>query len=187
MDEPIFESAPDDLVSKYRDELRTLLQALGHPDAFVTEESILRDVAWSDVTETQRIDVQSRVGLRLKGDHRLVDVARRMRQLAERWIAAATPAARHAWVEWLGARDAAVLLLTLLQGIDQGERPETLRQVVDGWRANALRALAAENYRAAVDTHLEVFVDARHYLLARPDLLPHLEDLEDEGDDAGAG
>jgi hypothetical protein len=187
MDEPIFESAPDDLVSAYRDELRILLLALGRPEAFVTDASTLRDFAWSDVTETRRIDVQSRVGVRLKGDHRLVDIARRMRQLAERQIAAATPAVRHAWVEWLGERDAEVLLLTLMQCIDQGERLESLQQIVDGWRTNALRALAAEDYRADVDQYVEVSVDARLYLLARPDLMRHLEDLEDEADDADTG
>jgi hypothetical protein len=105
-------------------------------------------------TETRRIDVQSRVGVRLKGDHRLVDIARRMRQLAGRQIAAATPAVRHAWVEWLGERDAEVLLLTLMHFIEQGERLESLQQIVDGWRTNALRALAAEDYRADVDTYL---------------------------------
>jgi hypothetical protein len=41
MDEPIFESAPDDLVSEYRDERRTLLQALGRPQPFVTDASTL--------------------------------------------------------------------------------------------------------------------------------------------------
>lgn len=187
MDEPIFESAPDDLVSEYRDELRTLLQALGRPEAVVTDESTLRDVAWSDVTEARRIDVQSRVGVRLKGDHRLVDIARRMRQLAGRQIAAGTPATRHAWVEWLGDRGAQALLLTLMQAIDRADRLEDLKRMVDGWRTNALRALAAEDYRADVDQYLEVSVDARLYLLARPDLMRHLEDLEDEADEGDTG
>jgi hypothetical protein len=78
-------------------------------------------------------------------------------------------------------------LRTLRQCIDQGERLESLRQVVVGWRANALRVLVTEDDRTDVDTSLEVSVDARLSLLGRPDLLRHLEDLEDAADDAGAG
>ncbi len=63
-----------------------------------------------------------------------------------------------------------------MQAIDQGTPLETLRAMVDGWRQNALRALAADDYRADVDKYLEVSVDARLYLLARPALL----DREDE-------
>jgi hypothetical protein len=72
-----------------------------------------------------------------------------------------------------------------MQAIDEGATPESLKAMVDGWRRNALRSLAADNYRADVDKYLEVSVDARLYLLARPELLRHLwEDLEDEDDDA---
>jgi hypothetical protein len=116
--------------------------------------------------------------------HRLVDITRRMRQLADRHIAAGTPEARHAWVDWLGERDAAALLLTLMQAIDEGEAAERLKAIVEGWRQNALQALAANDYRADVDHYLEVSVDARLYRLARPELRRHLENLEDEDDDA---
>jgi hypothetical protein len=108
-----------------------------------------------------------------------------MRQLADRQIAAATPEARHAWVDWLGARDAAVLLLTLMQAIDEGASGERLQAMVDSWRRNALEALAADDYRADVDKYLEVSADARLYLLAWPALRRHVEDLEDEHEDAG--
>jgi hypothetical protein len=80
-----------------------------------------------------------------------------------RQTAAGTPEARHAWVEWLGERDAA----------------ESLKAMIDGWRRNALQALASHDYRADVGKYLEVSVDARLYLMARPELLRHLEDLED--------
>jgi DNA-binding transcriptional ArsR family regulator len=71
-----------------------------------------------------------------------------------------------------------------MRAIDEGDAVERLKVLVDGWRANALKALAANDYRASVDSYLEVSVDARLYLLARPALLRHLEDLEDADDDA---
>lgn len=76
----------------------------------------------------------------------------------------------------MGERDAQALLRCLLQAIDQGTPLETLRAMVGGWRHNAHRALTADDYRASVDQYLEVSVDARFYLLARPALL----DREDE-------
>ena len=124
------------------------------------------------------------IGIRVRPQDRLVDIARRMRQLAERRIAAGTPEARHAWVDWLGERDAAALLLTLMRAIDEGSAVERLQAMVDGWRENALEALAADDYRADVDKYLEASVDARLYLLARPALRRHVEDLEDEDDAA---
>ena len=96
-----------------------------------------------------------------------------------RQTAAGTPETRHAWVEWLGECDAAALLLTLMQAIDAGDAAESLKAMVDGWRRNALQALASHDYRADVDKYLEVSVDARLYLMARPELLRHLEGLED--------
>jgi hypothetical protein len=76
----------------------------------------------------------------------------------------------------LGERDAQALLRCLLQAIDQGTPLETLQAMVGGWRHNAHRALAADDDRASVDKSLEVSVDARLYLLARPEL------LEDDGE-----
>jgi len=66
-----------------------------------------------------------------------------------------------------------------MQAIDARASGEGLTAMVDGWRRNALKALAAADYRADVDTYLAASVDARLDLLARPDLMRHLEDLED--------
>jgi hypothetical protein len=188
MDEPRFESAPQDLVRQYRREIKRLLGVLGHPEAFVTDASILSDFPLEDEPHRPTVmEVEIETGIRVRPHDRLVDIARRMRQLADRQIAAGTPEARHAWVEWLGDRDAAALLLTLMRAIDEGAAVESLKAMVDGWRRNALEALAAEDYRADVNTYVDVSVDARLYLLARPDLMRHLEDLEDEADDADTG
>jgi len=185
MDQHRFESAPTDRVAQYRREITRILEVLGHPEAFVTDESILSDFPLREEPATPTVmDVQIATGIRVHPQHRLVDIARRMRQLADRQTAAGTPEARHAWVDWLGDRDTAVLLLTLMRAIDEGDAVERLKAMVDGWRRNALEALAADDYRADVDAYLEVSADARLYLLARPALLRHLEDLEDEGDDA---
>ena len=167
----------------YRREIHQILEILGHPGAVVTEETRLSDFPLREEPDTPTVmEVEIATGIRVEPQHRLVDIARRMRQLAERRIAAGTPEARHAWVDWLGERDAAALLLTLLQAIDAGAAVETLKAMADDWRRNALKALAANDYRADVDKYLEVTVDARLYLLARPELLRHLEDFEDEDD-----
>jgi hypothetical protein len=172
-------------IRRYCREIRQILEVLGHPEAAVTGETRLRDFPLREEPETPTVmEVQIATGIRVQPQHRLVDIARRMRQLAERQIAAATPEARHAWVEWLGDQDAATLLLTLMQAIDEGDAVERLQAMVDDWRRNALEALAADDYRADVDKYLEVSADARLYLLARPALQRHVEDLEDEDDDA---
>jgi hypothetical protein len=67
----------------------------------------------------------------------------------------------HSWISWLGERDAKVLLLALVEDITAGDDVGVLREMVAGWRANALRALHADNWRAPVDGYLEVWVDAR--------------------------
>jgi hypothetical protein len=165
----------------YCREIRQILEVLGHPGAVVTGETRLSDFPLREEPETPTVmEVQIATGIRVQPQHRLVDIARRMRQLADRQIAAATPEARHAWVDWLGARDAAALLLTLMQAIDEGASGESLQAMVDGWRENALEALAADDYRADVDKYLEVSADARLYLLARPALRRRVEDLADE-------
>jgi hypothetical protein len=179
MDDREFASAPGDLVRQYRREITQILEALGHPGAFVTDELVLRDFPLRDEDEglsltERRLDL----GVRVRPDDRLVDIAQRLRAHAEAPIHRATPAARHTWVEWLGEWDAQALLRCLLQAIDQGTPLETLRAMVDGWRQNALRALAADDYRASVDKYLEVSVDARLYVLARPEL------LEEDGEDS---
>lgn len=187
MDEQWGEPGPGDRMRQYRREIAQILEALGHPAAVVTEETRLSDFPLQEEPATPTVmEVQIATGIRVRPQDRLIDIARRMRQLADRQIASGTPEARHAWVDWLGERDAAALLLTLMQAIDAGATLESLKAMVEGWRRNALRALAAEDYRADVDKYLEVSVDARLYLLARPELMRHLEDLEDaEGNEAG--
>jgi hypothetical protein len=74
----------------------------------------------------------------------------------------------HEWVRWLSGADATVLLLYLCQRIDDPQVPrEALVTLVHEWRANALQALHAEDWKASVDAYLEVMVDARLYLLSQ--------------------
>jgi hypothetical protein len=183
MDERELESAPGDLVRQYRREITQILEALGHPGAFVTDESVLSDFPLRDEDEgpsltERRIDL----GVRVRPDDRLVDIAQRLRAHAEALIRRAMPAARHTWVEWLGKRDAQALLLCLLQAIDRGTSIESLQRMVEGWREHAHEALAADDYRASVDQYLEVSVDARLYVLARPELRE--DDDEDDDEDS---
>lgn len=84
------------------------------------------------------------------------------------------------WIAWLGERDAQALLLCLMQAIERDTPLQGLKEMVAGWRANAHRALTADDYRASVDYYLEVSVDARLHVLARPELL-HRDDDEAEG------
>jgi hypothetical protein len=179
MDEDRAELAPTARVRQSRAENERILDALGHPEALVTDESRLRDFPLREDDEDPSLtELRIDLGVRVRRDDRLVDIAHRMRAHAEALIRRAMPAARHTWVEWLGDRDAQALLLSLLQAIDQGTPLETLRAMVDGWRENAHEALAADDYRASVDQYLEVSVDARLYLLARPEL------LEENGEDS---
>ena len=69
-------------------------------------------------------------------------------------------------------------MLCLLQAIDRGTSIESLQRMVEGWQEHAHEALAANDYRASVDTYLEVSVDARLYVLARPEL------REEDGEDS---
>ena len=74
----------------------------------------------------------------------------------------------HEWVRWLSGVDATVLLLNLCQHIDQRDvTREALVALVHQWRANALQALRADDWKASVDEYLEVAVDARMYLLSQ--------------------
>jgi hypothetical protein len=77
------------------------------------------------------------------------------------------------WVRWLDASGTQLLLMTLMQGIEGGTSLEVLQTMVTGWRANAMRALTAENWTASVDHHLEVQADCRPYLFARPAVNQH--------------
>jgi hypothetical protein len=66
MDERECESAAGDLVRQYRREITQMLEALGHPEAFVTDESILHDFPLRDEDEgpsltERRIDLGVRV------------------------------------------------------------------------------------------------------------------------------
>jgi hypothetical protein len=185
MEQREFEPARSDEVRQYRREIRQILEALGHPEAFVNDESLISNFPLREEPETPTLlELEIALGLHVRRDERLVGVARRLRRRTEAQIRMAAPAARHEWVNWLGARDAAALLLTLLQAVDKGDTPQSIQAMVDGWRANALRALAADDYRASVDKYLEVSVDARLSLLCRPELLRTLDDLEDEADEA---
>jgi hypothetical protein len=74
----------------------------------------------------------------------------------------------YAWLAWLGEKDAAVLLLSLMQAIEGGSTEATLRGMVAGWRRNALRALTDDQWTAQIDGYLEVRVDARLVALTRP-------------------
>lgn len=67
----------------------------------------------------------------------------------------------YAWLAWLGERDAHVLLLYLMQGIEQDCTTLQLKQLVQEWRRRALRALDADDSRATIDELYEVRVDAR--------------------------
>lgn len=74
----------------------------------------------------------------------------------------------HEWVRWLSGVDATVLLVKLCQFIDDPQvTKDTLVTVIHQWRANALEALTAEDWKASVDAYLEVAVDARLYLLSQ--------------------
>jgi len=74
----------------------------------------------------------------------------------------------HEWMRWLSGVDATVLLLNLCQHIDNPDvTREALVALVHQWRANALQALTAEDWKASVDEYLEVAVDARMYLLSQ--------------------
>jgi hypothetical protein len=179
MDQDRVESAPTDRVAQYRSEIDQILAALGHPEAFVTDESSLSDFPLRDDDDGPSLtELAVELGVRVRRQERLVEIAQRMRQHRERLIRRGTPAARHTWVEWLGERDAQALLLCLLQAIDRGTSITSLQRMVEGWRENAHEALAADDYRASVDKYLEVSVDARLYVLARP------ERLEDDGEDS---
>jgi hypothetical protein len=95
-----FEPAPDGLVRQYRREITRILELLGHPEALVTDASVLSDFPLREEPSTPTVtELTSALGIRVEPQHRLVDIARRMRQLAGRQIAAGTPEARHAWVE----------------------------------------------------------------------------------------
>lgn len=72
------------------------------------------------------------------------------------------------WVRWLSGGDAMVLLMYLCQHInDPSITREALERLVHGWRANALNALVADDWKASVDGFLEVHADARLYLLSQ--------------------
>jgi hypothetical protein len=179
MGEQPYEPAPDNLVRQHRREIDQILEALGQPRAFVTDESPFSDFPLRDEDAGPSLtEVRVELGVRVCRDDRLVEIARRLRRRRERLIRLATPTARQAWVEWLGERDAHALLLCLLQTIDRGTPIESLQKMVNGWRENALEALAADDYRASVDKYLEVSVDARLYVLARSEL------PEDDDEDA---
>jgi len=179
MNEREFQSVPGDLVHQYRREITQILEALGHAGAFVTDESVLRDFPLRDEDEGPSLtELRVDLGVRVRRDDRLVDIAQRLRARAEALIRRAIPAARHTWVEWLGERDAQALLLCLLQAVDRGTSIESLQRMVEGWREHAHEALAVDDYRASVDKYLEVSVDARLYVLARPEL------LEEDGEDS---
>ena len=77
----------------------------------------------------------------------------------------------HEWVRRLSGADATVLLLNLCQPIDNPHvTKDALVTLVHQWRADALEALQADDWKAFVDEYLEVTVDARLYLLSQGEL-----------------
>jgi hypothetical protein len=86
---------------------------------------------------------------------------------------------RFDWVGWLGERDAQVLFTWLMRGLEDGTALESLKCMVEGWRANAHQALTADDYRACADNFLEVSVDATVYLLRRGQI-DHQDDADDQ-------
>jgi hypothetical protein len=180
MDTEHFEPAPANCVAQYRAEIDTILEALGHPEAFVTDESMVSDFPLrNDDDGPSLTELRIDLGVRVRRDDLLVDVAQRMREAAERLMRAAIPTERHTWVGWLGERDAQVLLLSLMQAIEEGSALETLKRMVEGWRENAYEALTADDYRACVDKFLEVYVDARVHIFNR-DRWARGDDEDDE-------
>jgi hypothetical protein len=167
----------------YRPEIDRILRALGHPEAMVTDESLLCDFPLrddEDVPLPWLTDVEIDLGVRVRRDDYLVDVAQRMRDAAERQQRTFLPTERHAWVGWLGERDAQVLLLSLFGAIEKDGTLESLRKMVAGWRAHAHQALSADDWRACVDQFLEVYVDARIHIFARDRFARAREDEDDE-------
>jgi len=74
----------------------------------------------------------------------------------------------HEWVRWLSGADATVLLCNLCQHTDDPSvTKDALVTLVHQWRANALEALTADDWKASVDKYLEVTADARLYLLSQ--------------------
>jgi hypothetical protein len=60
----------------------------------------------------------------------------------------------HEWVRWLSGVDATVLFGNLCQHIDAPHvTRDALVTLVHEWRANALRALTAEDWKASVDAY----------------------------------
>ena len=60
----------------------------------------------------------------------------------------------HEWVRWPSGVDTAVLLLNLCQHIDHPDvTREALVALVHQWRANALQALRADDWKASVDAY----------------------------------
>lgn len=101
-------------------------------------------------------------------DPYIAERRRQHRARLQQLIADQEWATSHEWVRWLSGTDAQVLLLELCHCLSQGDVPlATLRTMVEGWRANALRAIEADNWQAEVDAFLEVSVDARLALQSR--------------------
>jgi hypothetical protein len=83
------------------------------------------------------------------------------------------------WVAWLSGQDAKVLLIWLMKAIESPNGPDHSADMIAGWRANAYKALAAEDFTWCVDGYLEVYADARLSLL-RTGNMPH-EETSDDG------
>jgi hypothetical protein len=60
----------------------------------------------------------------------------------------------HEWVRWLSGADATVRLFNLCQHIDHsGVTKAALVTLLHQWRANALEALQADDWKASVDEY----------------------------------
>ena len=180
MDQERYEWAPTERVRQYAAEIDRIVKALGHPEALVTDESRVSDFPIGrDAGDVSLIELRRRLGVRIHADDRLVDVVQRMHE-AQQAIIKDHHVQPYDWISWLEERDAEALLICLMQAIERGTSLETLRRMVEGWRANAHQALTADDYHASVDNYLEVSVDARLYVLASPDLLDRQDDEHDQ-------
>jgi hypothetical protein len=67
------------LMEEYHAELTDILQVLDHPEAFITEDSMIGDFLCDD-DEAWLAEVRAYVGQETQMSDRLIDVAKRLRQ-----------------------------------------------------------------------------------------------------------
>ena len=68
-------------IEKYNDEVEEILKAIGHPEAFVTDESSLEDFFKSNVKQ-ELLKLLFKLGVQIKFDTTFIwEIARELRQL----------------------------------------------------------------------------------------------------------